>query len=123
MEQRPPLALALTTLVCLTRKNLSFPEGLEAALLLTLIPLLSPQGWDYVFLTSTPAIMLLVNYDDLQPAAARFVIRIALAAIGLTLYDLMGRAAYGRLISWSGINLCYFGVIGGLWRLRRQGIA
>ena len=36
-------------------------------LLLTLIPLLSPQGWDYVFLVSTPAIMLLVNYEDRLP--------------------------------------------------------
>ena len=59
----------------------------------------------------------------LEPAAARFVIRIALAAIGLTLYDLMGRAAYGRFMSWSVITVCYFVVIGGLWRLRRQGIA
>jgi alpha-1,2-mannosyltransferase len=117
------LLLTLTTLVCLNRKDASFPEGLEAALLLTLIPLLSPQGWDYVFLTSTPAIMLLVNYDDLQPAVPRFVIRIALAAIGFTLYDLMGRVAYGRFMSWSVITLCYLIVIGGLWRLRRQGIA
>ena len=117
------LLLTLTAMVCLNRKAVSFPEGLEAALLLTLIPLLSPQGWDYVFLTSTPAIMLLVNYDDLQPAGSRFVIRIALAAIGLTLYDLMGRASYGRFMSWSVITVCYFVVIGGLWRLRRQGIA
>lgn len=117
------LVLTLTTLACLNRKDLSFPEGLEAALLLTLIPLLSPQGWDYVFLTSTPAIMLLVNYDDLQPAVPRFVVRIALAAIGVTLYDLMGRAAYGRFMSWSVITLCFLVVIGGLWRLRRQGIA
>lgn len=117
------MVLGLATLVCLDRHGLTFPEGLEAALLLTLIPLLSPQGWDYVFLTSTPAIMLLVNYDDLQPAVPRFVIRIALAAIGLTLYDLMGRVAYGRFMSWSVITLCYLVVIGGLWRLRRQGIA
>ena len=43
----------------LLRRGLSFPEGLEAALLLTCIPLLSPQGWDYVFLVSTPAVVLI----------------------------------------------------------------
>ena len=38
------------------------PEGLEGSLLLLLIPLLSPQGWDYVLLIATPAIIYLANY-------------------------------------------------------------
>ena len=117
------MVLALTAGVCLNRNGLTFPEGLEAALLLTAIPLLSPQGWDYVFLVSTPAIMFLVNYDDLQPPAARAVIRVALAAIGLSLYDIMGRAAYGRFMSLSVITLCYFVVVWGLWKLRRRRVA
>jgi hypothetical protein len=117
------IVVALMAAVCLTRKNLVFAEGLEAALLLTLIPLLSPQGWDYVFLVSTPAIMLLVNYDDLQPRVPQLIIRIALGTIGLTLYDVMGRAAYGRFMSLSLITLCYFVVVWGLWELRRRRIA
>ena len=40
---------------------LKAPDTLEASLLLLLIPLLSPQGWDYVFLIGTPAVMLLIN--------------------------------------------------------------
>ena len=117
------IALTLVAAVCLKRNSLMFPEGLEAALLLTLIPLLSPQGWDYVFLVSTPAIMLLVNYDDRQPPGPRLIIRIALAAIGLSLYDVMGRAAYGRFMSLSLITLCYFIVVWGLWELRRRRVA
>ena len=35
------------------------PEYLEFALILLLIPLLSPQGWDYVLLLGTPAIACL----------------------------------------------------------------
>ena len=115
--------LAVTLLACLNRSSVSFPEGLEAALLLTVIPLLSPQGWDYVFLVSTPAIMLLVNYDDLNPLFSRLVIRVALTAIGLSVYDILGRAAYGRFMSLSIITLCYFVVVGGLWGLRRRRIA
>ena len=42
--------LAAAAFVFLRRRASRFPEGLEAALLLTCIPLLSPQGWDYVFL-------------------------------------------------------------------------
>jgi uncharacterized membrane protein len=117
------LILTLALLVCLNRSRVTFPEGLEAALLLTMIPLLSPQGWDYVFLVSTPAIMFLVNYDDLHSRRSQLVIRIALAAIGLSLYDIMGRAAYGRFMSLSIITLCYLVVVGGLWGLRRRRIA
>jgi hypothetical protein len=115
--------LALTAFVCLRRASLTFPDGLEAALLLTVIPLLSPQGWDYVFLVSTPAVMLLVNYGELMPSASRLVVRLALATIALSVYDVMGRAAYGRFMSLSVITVCYFVVIGGLWTLRRRGIA
>ena len=45
-----------------------FRKALEGALLLTLMPLLSPQGWDYVFLIATPAIVFLV--ERRRPAAA-----------------------------------------------------
>ena len=99
------------------------PKCLEGALLLTLIPLLSPQGWDYVFLISTPAIMLLINYDDGLPRAARILTRIALATIGLSLYDIMGRPAYGVFMSWAIITVCYFIVIGALYVLRARAVA
>src|SRR5262245_8389749 len=117
------LVLALTLVVGLNRSTVTFPEGLEAALLLTVIPLLSPQGWDYVFLVSTPAIMFLVNYDDLNPRVARIAVRAALVTIGLSVYDIMGRVAYSRFMSLSVITLCYFVVVGGLWSLRRRRIA
>ena len=62
------LLLVLTAIVIAgARGLLRLPEPLEAALLLTLIPLISPQGWDYVFLIATPAVMLIV--DNLQAAA------------------------------------------------------
>src|SRR5215212_9133265 len=61
--------LACAVFVFAWRRGVSFPEGLEAALLLTCIPLLSPQGWDYVLLVSTPAVALIINYEDrLTPA-------------------------------------------------------
>ena len=37
------------------------PEYLECALLMLLIPLVSPQGWDYVLLLATPAVVCLVD--------------------------------------------------------------
>ena len=80
------------------RRRVVAPAGLEAAMLLTLIPLLSPQGWDYVFLIATPAVMYLVNYDRDLPALLRGVTWTALAVIAFSLYDVIGRRAYGG--SW-----------------------
>lgn len=116
-------ALAVAAMVFARGTSLRAPEALECALLLTLIPLLSPQGWDYVFLISTPAIMLLVNYDDRLPLGARVLTRAALVTIGLSLYDLMGRSAYGVFMSLSVITVCFFIVVGALYALRARAVA
>ena len=63
--------LGVAALVFFLRRGIAFPEGVEGALLLTLMPLLSPQGWDYVFLIATPAIVYLANYLDLLPRPMR----------------------------------------------------
>ena len=67
------------------------PDGLEAALLIAMTPLLSPQGWDYVLVVCTPAVVCLANYNDRLPRALRLLSVVAVAAIGLTLFDLVGR--------------------------------
>lgn len=115
--------LMLAAIVFVRRKGVLMPEALEGAVLLTLIPLLSPQGWDYVFLISTPAIMLILNYDGRVPPLPRFATRLALAIIALGLYDLMGRAAYAVFMSLSIITLCYFVVLAALYLLRARRIA
>lgn len=93
-------------------------EALEGALLLTLIPLLSPQGWDYVFLISTPAIAILANYDDRLPSVLRLLTWAAIATIGLSIYDLLGRQLYSRFMSLSIITLCFVVVVAALAALR-----
>ena len=110
-------------LVFLGRRKVICPDGLEAALLLTCIPLLSPQGWDYVFLVSTPAIMYLVNYHDLLPRPWQFLAAAAVATIAFSVYDLMGRAAYGAFMALSIVTICYLVVIGALGALRARAVA
>jgi len=117
------VTLIAAALVFARRKGVKHPEALECALLLTLIPLLSPQGWDYVFLLSTPAVMLLLNYDDQLPRVARIATRVALATIALSVYDIMGRTAYRIFMSLSLITVCYFMVVAALYTLRRRGVA
>jgi hypothetical protein len=115
--------LAAAAFVFVRRGGMPFPEGLEAAVLLTCIPLLSPQGWDYVFLVATPAVMFVVNYSGALPAPVRALSLAALAVIGLTVYDIMGRAAYSRFMMLSVITVCFFVVIAALVALRTRGAA
>lgn len=115
--------LAAAALVFHRRPDRPFPEGLEAALLLTLMPLLSPQGWDYVFLVATPAIVLLANYEDLLPQPLRAVTIAAVATIAFSLFDVMGRRAYAAFMSVSAISVCFLVVVAALCALRLRRIA
>jgi hypothetical protein len=110
--------LVLAALVVGHRGGLPFPEGLEGALLLTLIPLLSPQGWDYVFLIATPAVIYLINFNDRLPLSLRVVTLTTLAVIGLSLFDVLGRANYARFMRLSIISVCFLIVVTALAALR-----
>ena len=105
------------------RLGITRPETLEAALLLTLIPLLSPQGWDYVFLVATPAVALIANYDARLPLPMRVVTIVAVLTIGLSLYDVMGREAYRAFMSWSIVTVCFLVVVAALAMFRIRGVA
>ena len=115
--------LAVAVVVFLKRSGIAAPEPLEVALLLTMMPILSPQGWDYVFLLSTLATMLLVNYRSQLPPVVKPAVTIALVLIAFTIFDLVGRTAYQSLMRLSMITICYLIVIGGLATLRWRKIA
>lgn len=91
--------------VMMARGNLRAPDTLEGGLLLLLIPLLSPQGWDYVLLIGTPAIMLLINYLSLLTRELRYAAIAAIAVIALSIYDVMGREAYQVFMRSSFITM------------------
>jgi Glycosyltransferase family 87 len=115
--------LAAAVSVFVRRRPIRFPEGLEAALLLTCIPLLSPQGWDYVFLVATPAVMVVLNDFTTLPRALRAGSGAALVLIGFSLYDIMGRAAYSRFMMSSIITVCFFVLVGALVTIRARATA
>jgi Glycosyltransferase family 87 len=89
------------------RRRLAAPDYLEVALLLTAVTLLSPQGWDYVLLLSTPAVVLLINALPQFNRPLQSATIVCLALIGLTIYDVMGRAAYARFMALSIITVAY----------------
>jgi hypothetical protein len=115
--------LVLVVVLFARRGGVRFPEALEGALLLTLMPLLSPQGWDYVFLVSTPAVMLLVDYADRLPRPLAILTACALVVIAFSIYDVMGRASYAAFMALSAITVCYLVVIAALAALRLRRVA
>ena len=117
------ILLGVVAFVFVKRYAVPFPEGVEGAMLLTLIPLLSPQGWHYVFLIGTPAIVYLANYQDLLPRPMRIIAIAAVATSAFAVYDLVGRTAYHSFMRFSIISLCFLVVIAALATLRLRKIA
>ena len=115
--------LATAVLVFLRRGPIPSPEGLEVGLLLTTLPIISPQGWDYVFLVATPGVMYLVNYREKLPPAVRVLVVAALLTVAFSIFDLLGRRAYTTIMAWSIVPLCYVIQIGGMAGLRLRQIA
>jgi hypothetical protein len=90
----------------------------ETALLLLLIPLISPLGWDYTFLSSVLAVALVLQHIQELPKIARIGLVLNLAVIGLSLYDLLGRRAYAAFMSASVLTLNFLIIVGVMVYLR-----
>jgi len=117
------LLLGLAAFVWLRRRPVETPDYLEIALLMVLIPLLSPQGWDYVLLLSTPAVALLIDrWSDLGPAW-RVLVAVSLGVMGLAIYDVLGRELYGQFMALSIVSVCALGVVASLAHLRVRALA
>jgi hypothetical protein len=115
--------LLLAALVFLARRGVARPDGLEGALLLILTPLLSPQGWDFVLVVATPAVVYLANYHDMLPRLLRPLSVAAVAVLGLTLFDLLGRRLIYALLNASVLTFAVFVVIASLCSLRFRKMA
>jgi hypothetical protein len=101
------ILLGLAAIVVAGRGALPAPDALEASLLLALIPLASPQGWDYVFLVATPGVMLLMNEIGALPRGLRLASAAAIVVVAFSIYDLMGRDAYATFMRLSIVTICF----------------
>jgi hypothetical protein len=117
------ILLVIAAIVMIARGALRTGDTLEGALLLLLIPLLSPQGWDYVFLLGTPAVMLLLNYLPALPPGLRYAAAVSIAAVALSIFDLMGREAYATFMRLSLITVFILVEVAALVALRVRRVA
>ena len=116
-------AMAAGALVMLRRRQVAEPNFLEASYFGVLITLLSPQGWDYTLVLGLPGFMLLVDrWRDLSMAWRA----IALAGFFLTsftIFDLLGRTIYIRLVELSAVSVGAVLIAACLVRIRWKGLA
>jgi len=105
------------------RRNVREPAYLEFGLLMLLIPLVSPQGWDYVLLIATPAVMLLVDRWREMTMAWRILTAAALVAIGFTIIDLLGKPIYNWTMRVSLLTICATLLVAALTNLRVRRLA
>ena len=115
--------LVLVIVTWWRRRSVSAPEYLECALLMLLIPLISPQGWDYVLLLATPAVVCLVDRWRELRRSWQWVLGVALALMGLAMFDVMGRTLYGQFMALSLVSVCALIVAAGLVHVRWRGLA
>jgi hypothetical protein len=84
---------------------------IESSILLALMPLISPQGWDYVFLGGTLGVMLLISHRRIFPGIIRWLLYIDLVIIAFTLYDILGRSLYRSYMDASILTLGFLYLI------------
>jgi hypothetical protein len=115
--------LGLVATVWVRRQNVDNPDYLECALLMLLVPLLSPQGWDYVLLLGTPAVVCLLDRWSELSQRWRTVTAVSLGLMGLTIFDVMGRALYAQFMALSIVSLAAVGTALALTHVRWRSLA
>jgi len=102
-------------------KESSSPLLLDSALLLVLIPLISPLGWDYTFLSSILAVALVVKDFNFFPRPAKILLVCNFLVIALSIYDILGRRLYAAFMSRSVLTIDFLILVAALYYLRFQG--
>jgi hypothetical protein len=112
--------LGAAGLILAGRRRVREPAYLEFGALMLLVPLLSPQGWDYVLLLATPAVLITVDRWRETPAAWRAVSAGSLLLFSFTIYDVLGRRLYVALTAINIVSLASLGLLACLVALRRR---
>jgi hypothetical protein len=117
------LLLAVGAAVWSWRRRVEEPDYLEVALLMFFVPLISPQGWDYVLLLATPAVVCLVDrWRELAPGW-RGLIAGALVLTSFTIFDVMGRGLYARFMALSIVSVASLFLVAALAHIRWRALA
>jgi hypothetical protein len=115
--------LAVVVWVWAKRARVADPQFLEFALIMLLIPLLSPQGWDYMLLLATPAVACLLDRFREVSRPWKVVTGAWLLVIGFTIFDLVGRTANDFVAHRALISIGAIVLVVSLAHLRARALA
>ena len=105
------------------RRHVAEPNYLEGAYFFVLVPLLSPQGWDYVLLIALPAYMCLVDrWHELSPNW-RAAALTGFFLTSFTIFDLLRRPLYTHLMQLAAVSVGAMLIAACLIRLRWRAVA
>ncbi|MFC2168989.1 glycosyltransferase family 87 protein [Acidobacteriota bacterium] len=112
------VALGILCLIVFLKGGKERAPVLDGALILILIPLISPLGWDYNFLMSVLGIMILLAKFKEFTSFWKAVLIFNFSIITFALYDILGREYYGTFMSLSITTINFLIIIGFLAYLR-----
>jgi len=92
------------------KRALKMPEILEAAFLMILIPLFSPLGWNYNYLYSVLAVVLVLNCWPKFPRLGKYVLAVDLILIGATLQEVLGKTLF-RFYTYNSLIVINFLIV------------
>jgi len=108
----------LVLLLMVQGKKVKRAAILECSVLLLLIPLVSPLGWDYNLLMSVLGIMIIVYYLPHYTKLWRIVLICNFLIIFFTVYDIIGKDLYSTFMYLSLTTLIFLVLLGYLAYLR-----
>lgn len=115
--------LGMAVVVIGMRRRSAKPAYLEFGLLMLLVPLISPQGWDYVLLLGTPAVLCVADRFFAVSLPWRVVTATAIGLMSFTIFDVLGRALYTRLMALNIISISALVLVACLVHVRWKGLA
>lgn len=110
--------LGAAGVVFINRRDVRAPAYLEFAFLLLVIPMLTPQGWDYMLLLGTPAIALVLDRWQLLDSPLRVAVAAALVVIALPMREVLGLSVTVAVMMTGVVTLAAVVVAAALVRLR-----
>lgn len=116
-------ALVIAALVISRRKDVGDPLYLEFGLLTLLIPVISPQGWDYLLLLATPAMVVLIDRWQFVSVPWRVAAGTSIALVSFTFYGWIGQAVYGALMNIGVLTIGTMVLVACLANLRMKKLA
>jgi hypothetical protein len=92
-------------------------------LLLWLVPLISPQGWDYMLLLGAPLLMCVLDRWREMGRAWRVLTAVSIGIIAFTVFDIVGRTAYRAAMDFSVVSVAAIVLAGSAAALRWRRLA